>query len=250
MTSLAATDRIYSVVPPAHWMFPLLWLAWGWPYLLVAFALGSIPFGVFVGRAFYRSDIRTSGSGNIGAANALRTYGRKAGIAVLVLDALKGVLAIAVTWNLWLHVPLWIDTDGARIDVSTTNGPIWSLVPLAGLAAVLGHCYSPWLRFRGGKGVATYLGALLALSPAAALGFAIVWIATVLRTGFASLGSMLGAIVAGALLILGGSRSGARFDDSGFVFALGSLAVIVWKHRENLGRLRAGTENRLSLLKR
>jgi len=250
VTSVAAADHAYTILVPPHWMFPILWTAWGWPYLVFAFLLGSIPFGIFVGRVFFRSDIRAAGSGNIGAANALRTYGRKAGLAVLALDALKGALAIATAWNLWLHVPLWIDVNGVRIDASATDGPIWALVPLAGFAAVLGHCYSPWLRFRGGKGVATYLGALLALSPTAALAFAIVWLAIVLRTGFASLGSMLGAVAAGALLVAAGPRFGVRFGDSAFVFAFGSLLVIVWKHRENLGRLRAGTENRLSLLKR
>ncbi len=214
----------------------------GWPYLALAFALGSIPFGLFVGRVFFKADIRASGSGNIGAANALRTFGRKAGFAVLVLDALKGVAAVAAARHLVLHVPLlFTDVTG-----DAASGPVWALVPLAGLAAIAGHCYSPWLAFRGGKGVATFLGATLALSPVSALTFAGVWLGIVLPTGFASLGSMLGAVAAGAVLV----RTGERFGGSGYVFALGSVLLIVWKHRENLGRLRAGTENRLSLLKR
>ncbi len=232
-------------VPP-HYAFPLIWTAAGWPYLLLAFAIGAIPFGLVISRVFFKTDIRASGSGNIGAANALRTLGRKAGIAVLVLDALKGAIAVAAAWNLWLHVPLYIASYGVHIDVDRSSGPIWALVPLAGLAAVIGHCYTPFLRFRGGKGVATFLGATIALAPVSGLAFVIVWLAIVLPTGYASLGSMLGAVAAGAILV----ATGGRYGDSGYLFAIGSAAIIVWKHRENLGRLRAGTENRLALLKR
>lgn len=232
-------------VPP-HYAFPFIWTVAGWPYLVLAFAIGAIPFGLVISRVFFKTDIRASGSGNIGAANALRTLGRKAGIAVLVLDALKGAIAVAAAWNLWLHVPLFVAWYGVRIDVDPASGPIWALVPLAGLAAVIGHCYTPFLHFRGGKGVATFLGATIALAPASGLAFAIVWLAIVLPTGYASLGSMLGAVAASAILVV----TGGRYGDSGYVFAIGSTAIIVWKHRENLGRLRTGTENRLTLLKR
>lgn len=231
---------------PPPYAFPLIWTVAGWPYLVLAFAVGAIPFGLVISRVFFKTDIRARGSGNIGAANALRTLGRKAGLAVLVFDALKGAIAIAAAWNLWLHVPLYIASPGVRIDVDSASGPIWALVPLAGLAAVIGHCYSPFLRFRGGKGVATFLGATIALAPASGLAFAIVWLAIVLPTGFASLGSMLGAVVAGAVLVF----ANGRYGDSGTIFAIGSAAIIIWKHRENLGRLRTGTENRLELLKR
>lgn len=236
----------HAIAIPPHYAYPLMWTLAGWPYLLFAFAVGSIPFGLLVGRVFFKTDIRASGSGNIGAANALRTLGRKAGIAVLLLDALKGAVAVAVAWNLLLHVPLYIATYGARVEIDPASGPIFALVPLAGLAAVIGHCYTPWLGFRGGKGVATFLGAAIALSPASGLAFVAVWLAVVLPTGFASLGSMLGTVAAGAILVL----ADGRYGDSAFVFALCSVSIVVWKHRENLGRLRAGTENRLSLLKR
>lgn len=236
-----------SIAIPPHWVFPLMWTAAGWPYLLLAFFVGAIPFGLIVGRTFFKTDIRAAGSGNIGAANALRTMGKKAGVAVLLLDASKGVVAVLAAWFLWLHVPLYVASYGAKVDVDATNGgPIWALVPLAGLAAVIGHCYTPWLRFRGGKGVATYLGAIFTLSPASGLAFVIVWLAVVVPTGLASLGSMLGTAIAGAFLV----ATGTRYGDSAFVFALGSAAIVIWKHRENLGRLRAGTENRLTLFKR
>ncbi|MDQ2857484.1 MAG: glycerol-3-phosphate 1-O-acyltransferase PlsY [Candidatus Eremiobacteraeota bacterium] len=204
-----------------------------WASLAFGFLAGSIPFGVLVGRTFFNTDIRASGSGNIGAANALRTMGKKAGAAILVLDALKGALAIAVA---------------SRLVTMSSDPQALACIPLAGLAAVLGHCYTPWLRFRGGKGVATYLGALFALSWEAGAIFVLIWLAVVLRAEYASLGSMSAAILAGAaFMLLGGS---ARYGIGAAMFAVGAAAVIVWQHRENIARLRAGGENRTSLIKR
>jgi glycerol-3-phosphate acyltransferase PlsY len=235
-----------DVAIPPHWAFPLMWLVAGWPYLVAAFLLGSIPFGLVVGRVFFKSDLRAAGSGNIGAANALRTLGTKAGAAVLVLDACKGVAAVALAWAQGLHVPLHLSGFGTDATLDASVGPIWPLIPLAGLAAVLGHCYTPWLRFRGGKGVATFLGATAALSWESGVAFALVWLAVVVPTGFSSLGSLLATAAAGTFVVVGG----ARYGDSAAVFAFGAALVIVWKHRENIARLRAGTEHRLSLLKR
>jgi glycerol-3-phosphate acyltransferase PlsY len=185
---------------------------------LGSFLVGSIPFGLIVGRAFYGSDIRGAGSGNIGAANALRTYGRGAGIAVLILDALKGALPTAIE----LHLA----GDGAGAT--------------AALFTVLGHCYSPWLRYRGGKGVATWLGALCALSGLAGLTFAVVWLAVVARARVASLGSLVATIVSAVVLLLAYPRIGA--------IALAVVLVtivIVLKHRPNIARLRMGREPRI-----
>ncbi|MBD5653868.1 MAG: glycerol-3-phosphate 1-O-acyltransferase PlsY [Candidatus Eremiobacteraeota bacterium] len=192
--------------------------------LALAFLIGSVPFGYIVSVVFFKRDIRAVGSGNIGAANALRTLGKKAGLAVLALDVLKGVAAVVVAARL-----------AAEPGVAA---------PLAGLAAMLGHCYTPWLRFKGGKGVATFLGATCALSWESAAAFAIVWLAIVLPTGFSSVGSILGVTAAAAVVSLRDPRTAA------WIFAAGSLALVLWKHRENLNRLRAGTENRLTLLKR
>ena len=140
-----------------------------------------------------------------------------------MLDALKGIAAVLLAQR--------FAADPATV------------APLAGLAAMLGHCYTPWLRFRGGKGVATFLGAVGVLSWEAALVFGLIWLGTTVPTGFASAGSILGVIAAGGVLAYGGG-TGA------WCFALGSAALVVWKHRENLARLRAGTENRLELFKR
>lgn len=193
----------------------------GWVLGLVAlgsFLIGSIPFGVIVGRLFYKSDIRSAGSGNIGAANALRTYGRGAGAAVLVLDALKGAFPTAIE----LHLA----GDGAAAT--------------AALFSVLGHCYSPWLRYRGGKGVATWLGALCALSGLAGLTFAFVWVAVVARSRFSSLGSLAATVISAIVLV-------AVYPHI-VAIALAAVLVtivIVLKHRPNIARLRAGREPRV-----
>lgn len=186
---------------------------------VAAFFLGSIPFGLIVGRLFYNSDIRASGSGNIGAANALRSYGKGGGGAVLVLDALKGALA-AVLCGLVAQSAAW-EAFGA-------------------FAAVLGHCYSPWLRFRGGKGVATWLGALAVIAWPLALAFIALWLVVVVPTRWASLGSLSATVLSAAGLWV---ESG---DASLGVWAAAAAAVIVWKHRENIGRLAAGRENKIS----
>jgi len=189
--------------------------------LVAAFCIGAIPFGVVVSRLFFRRDIRSEGSGNIGAANALRTLGKRGAIAVLVLDALKGAAAV------------WI----AR----TAGGHF--LPAAAALVAVLGHCYSPLLRWRGGKGVATSLGAIIALAWPAGLVFAGVWVAVVAATGYSSAGSMLGSIAAAPAL-------GLLIGAPGWAYGVAAALVIIAKHRENLARLRAGTESILPLFGR
>jgi glycerol-3-phosphate acyltransferase PlsY len=232
-------------VTPSYYNMPGLIAVVGWPYVLFGFLVGSLPFGVLVSRVFFKRDIRASGSGNIGAANALRTLGPGAGVAVLVLDALKGVLAVEVAAWLLLHIPLQMPLGGGEFAIGYPH-QAFDLMPIAGLAAVYGHCYSPWLRLRGGKGVATFLGATSALAWPAGVAFAVVWLAVVVPTGLASVGSMLGVVVAGAVLIATSPHYGA----SGFVYAVLCAFIVILKHRDNIVRLTAGTENRLQLLKR
>ncbi|MDQ2907831.1 MAG: glycerol-3-phosphate 1-O-acyltransferase PlsY [Candidatus Eremiobacteraeota bacterium] len=226
------SDYVYIVVP-------------AWPYIVFGFLLGTIPFGLIVSRVFFRRDLRAAGSGNIGAANALRTLGRTGGLTVLLLDALKGTVAVLATAN---HLFVTMPPDLARlaphahVSVSST-----AFAPLAGLAAIVGHCYSPWLRFRGGKGVATFLGAAFALSWESGLAFVLVWLACVVPTGWSSLGSMLGAVVAAAVIAF---ETRNDIGSRAVVFALLSVAIIVWRHRDNIERLLHGSESRLSLLRR
>jgi glycerol-3-phosphate acyltransferase PlsY len=188
--------------------------------VVASFGVGSIPFGLVVSRVFFGRDLRTEGSGNIGAANALRTLGRGGALAVLVLDALKGALPVIAARAL----------DGV------------ALAAVAAFAAVLGHCFSPFLKFHGGKGVATNFGAVLALALPAGGVFAAVWLAVVITTGFSSAGSMLASIaMIPALWFLIGT--------SGGVYGLTSALLIVAMHRANIARLRAGTESVLPLFR-
>jgi acyl phosphate:glycerol-3-phosphate acyltransferase len=184
-----------------------------------AFFTGSIPFGYLIGRVFYRRDIRTEGSGNIGAMNALRTLGKGGAVAVLLLDALKGF--IPTLWALAVFGP-----------------PVAALVAAG---TILGHCFSPWLRFRGGKGVATSFGAIFALCWPA--GFVAVggWIAGAALTRYSSVGSMLGSVFAAvALWRLSGSPALTLYG----VF---SALLILFTHRDNIRRLFAGKENPIRL---
>jgi acyl phosphate:glycerol-3-phosphate acyltransferase len=185
-----------------------------------SFFLGAIPFGVVVSRLFFRRDLRNEGSGNIGAANALRTLGKGGAIAVLVLDALKGALPVLA---------------GRALD-----GP--ALAAVAAFAAIAGHCFSPFLNFRGGKGVATNLGAALALAWPAGGIFAACWLAVVLATGYSSAGSLLGTLaMIPALWLLTGTAGG--------VYGLAAALLIFFMHRGNIARLRAGTESVLPLFR-
>lgn len=183
--------------------------------LLLGYALGAIPFGVLLTRAGGAGDLRRIGSGNIGATNVLRTGRKGLAIATLLLDAAKGALAVLIVHRYW---------PGDE--------------PLAAAGAFLGHCYPVWLRFRGGKGVATLLGLALALSWPVGLAYAAVWLvllAALRISSIAGIGAALSAPVVAAMT--------DRFD---LVLLLLSLAlIVVWKHGENLERLLAGTEPRV-----
>ena len=183
--------------------------------MLMGYLLGSIPFGIILTRLAGAGDLRSIGSGNIGATNVLRTGRKGLAAATLLLDAAKGAAAVLVAAALWPDALL--------------------LAPLAGLAAFLGHLYPVWLGFRGGKGVATLIGVVAALHWPAALVVAAVWILALLVTRFSSVGGMsaaLAAPVAAALL--------GRVDLVP-LFA-GFALLVLWKHRANIGRLIAGTE--------
>lgn len=188
-----------------------------------AFLLGSIPFGVVISRLFYHRDIRQSGSGNIGAMNALRTLGKTGAIAVLILDAAKGVVPAL------LVMLLLRDTH---------------LAAIVAACATLGHCFSPWLNFKGGKGVATSFGAIFALSWPAGLCCVGGWLLGALGTTYSSVGSMLGNLVAPFALWY--------FTRDWWVTGFGVFAAvfIIYTHRENLVRLREGRESGISFLRR
>ncbi|HUX67069.1 MAG TPA: glycerol-3-phosphate 1-O-acyltransferase PlsY [Terriglobales bacterium] len=189
---------------------------------VVAFLLGSIPFGYLVYRLRTGGDIRQIGSGNIGATNVLRASGKTLGILTLLLDAAKGWLAV------WLALR-W--APGAS-----------GLLAAVLLLAILGHLYSPWLRFRGGKGVATALGAFLALAPWPLLGALAVFALVLALWRYVSLASIAACLALPLLLFVPGPPALAPGVK---LAAVATAALIILRHRPNLARLRAGTEHKL-----
>lgn len=196
----------------------------GW--ILVGYLFGSIPFGYLLVRITQGRDIRGAGSGNIGAANVTRTAGKGLGILTLVLDAGKGFL------------PVWL---AGRV----TEGYATPMV-VAGLAAILGHFFPVWLKFKGGKGVATGVGVFLPICWQAVAGAMVVWVVTVAATRYVSLGSILASAALPVLLYF---LYAPGYAPPTVITIGASLAAagIILKHHENIGRLVAGTESRLKL---
>jgi glycerol-3-phosphate acyltransferase PlsY len=183
---------------------------------LIGYLFGSIPFGLLLTRMAGLGDVRKIGSGNIGATNVLRTGNKKLAAGTLLLDALKATAAVLVANALW--------------------GYEASLI--AGFFAFLGHLFPVWLGFKGGKGVATYIGVLLGAAPLLMLAFALIWLATAFITRYSSLSALLAMLVIPvALWVLGPEKTAL------LVTLLSAISW--WKHRENIARLLAGTESRI-----
>jgi glycerol-3-phosphate acyltransferase PlsY len=206
---------------------------------LAAYLLGSIPFGFLAAKA-KGIDIRSVGSGNIGATNAMRVLGKPIGIAVLLLDVLKGYVACAFLPPLihdWLaphYSGIFNYFHAEPVELQTR------LLVVAGIFAVLGHNYTCWLKFKGGKGIATTAGVYLALAPWALLVGLVVFILAVLITRYVSVGSIAAAIALPATVWI---MSPNNLLLGIVTTALGALAI--YKHKSNIQRLMAGTENRL-----
>jgi len=203
---------------------------------LAAYLLGSIPTGYLVARA-KGVDIRTVGSGNIGATNVFRILGKPAGIFVLVMDALKGRAACAyLSLFAYEHVAPNYFVENVRLIVS--------LKVVAGIAAVLGHNYTCWLRFKGGKGIATSAGVLVALVPWALLIILAVWIVLFLTTRYVSVASIAAAAV------LPFATWFTTGHDVVLTTVTGAMSVLaIYKHKGNIQRLLAGTESRINFKK-
>ncbi|MBN9491595.1 MAG: glycerol-3-phosphate acyltransferase [Alphaproteobacteria bacterium] len=212
------------------------WIAGG-VGLVIAYLLGSTPTGYLAGRLLKGIDIREHGSGSTGATNVLRTLGKLPALVVLLIDVLKGMLAIAVAWLVcpWLYAELSV-TSPTALDLQSLAS--WT-VCLAGLAAVLGHGRSIWLNFTGGKSAATGLGVLLAMSWPVGLGAAAVFGVVLAISRIVSLGSMLAAVTAIVLVCSLEQPLPYRL-----LVIAGGLYVIV-RHRANIQRLLAGKEPRL-----
>jgi len=207
-------------------MSPVLALA---ATLLVGYGSGSLPFGLWLGLALRGVDVRTIGSGNLGATNVYRSLGPGIGIATLLLDIAKGAL------------PVWL-LPRTALGAAFPGGPEWCALAAA-FAAVAGHVWTFLAGFRGGKGVATSAGVLLALSPPSFGVFVVVFLAVLLATRFVSLGSIVGAVAFCVAL--------ARFTPSGVAsptFGVGALlaVLVIVRHRDNIRRLLKGEERRFS----
>ncbi|WP_299352549.1 glycerol-3-phosphate 1-O-acyltransferase PlsY [uncultured Shimia sp.] len=187
----------------------LIWAALG-------YLLGSIPFGMVVTRVMGLGNLREIGSGNIGTTNVLRTGSKSAAALTLVLDGGKGALAVVLG-------RLLAGEDVAQI---------------AGLMAFIGHCYPVWLRFKGGKGVATFLGLLLALAWPVGIACCLTWLATAVASRTSSLSALIAAASSTFWMLVFGSGS---------TFALGiaTTLLVFWRHKDNIRRLRAGTEPKI-----
>ena len=206
------------------------------PYLTLplAYLLGSIPTALWAGRWFFNlADIREHGSGNAGATNTFRVLGKKAGSGVMAVDVLKGFVATSL--------PVWLAAD----QIPESQLLYWQLA--CGALAVLGHIYPVFAQFRGGKGVATILGMMLAIAPAAVGVCILVFVAMLLAFRYVSLASMTAGLAFALLQLLPQFRpANPVLVGVGFVLA----ALLVYTHRANIGRLRAGTESRVPLFGR
>lgn len=182
---------------------------------VAGYLLGSVPFGLLLTRFAGAGDIRAIGSGNIGATNVLRTGRKGLAAATLVLDALKGTLAVLIGWRWGLESAL-----------------------AAALGAYLGHCFPVWLHFKGGKGVATFLGILLGLHWLTFIAAALLWLGTAAATRYSSLSALVASAAAPLILI--------AFGEWETAVLCAILTLLIWiRHRENLQRLMAGTESRI-----
>jgi len=183
---------------------------------VIGYLFGSIPFGLILTRLAGTQDLRSIGSGNIGATNVLRTGNKGLAAATLIGDLLKGTAAVVVAGYLW--------------------GPNAAMI--AGLGAFLGHVYPVWLKFKGGKGVATYIGVLLGLFWPAAAVFGAIWLATAFTTRYSSLSALIAAFLTPIFLWFFGHLALSS------LFAVLTL-LLFWTHRENIKRLQAGTEGKI-----
>ncbi|MBB4102830.1 glycerol-3-phosphate 1-O-acyltransferase PlsY [Allorhizobium borbori] len=183
---------------------------------VLGYLLGTIPFGLILTRAAGLGDVRKIGSGNIGATNVLRTGNKKLAAATLLLDALKATAAVVIARYVW----------GFEAGL------------VAGFFAFLGHLFPVWLGFKGGKGVATYIGVLLGVMPWTVLVFAVIWIGCAKLTKYSSLSALVATLVIPVVLWI--------LPEHAFAMTMAAMTIISWvKHKDNIKRLLAGTESKI-----
>ena len=192
-----------------------------WP-VLVAYVTGATPFGFMAGK-FKGIDIREHGSGNIGATNVLRVLGKPISIAVLVLDIFKGLIPVLIAKMV---------SDSSLIHIATA------------MAAILGHNYTFWLGFKGGKGIATTGGAMLPVMPIAFVAAILGWVIALKISRYVSVASITAALIIPITLVIEGLITGI-WEWNILAFGIFVCVLAIWKHRSNIGRLRRGEENRV-----
>lgn len=199
--------------------------------IILAYLIGSIPTSVWISRSLFRIDIRDYGSGNAGATNTFRVLGSKWGTLVMLIDLIKGLVAVKLAFIL----PFYAENDFAR-----TNFQIG-----LGLAAVLGHIFPIWAEFRGGKGVATLLGLVIGISPLSALGCVGVFLLVLYLTRFVSLSSILASLAFPVFILVIYNVHNPTYR----IFAIAVAALVILTHQKNIGRLLAGSESKAPILK-
>ena len=224
-----------------------------WRFYLVSsvlgYLLGSIPTGYLVGR-FHGIDIREHGSKNTGATNVVRVLGKRPGYLVFTCDALKGLIAVVfceLAVNYFALLNTSSEAESLAASAAVRGSPMVLVGITAGLACILGHNFPVWLRFKGGKGVATTVGVLLGLMPMAVGISAAVWFTTYYFSRYVSLASLLGAAILPVSVCFLTMREGPLAGPPWlFFFSLLAAALIFWRHRANIQRLLNGTEARFT----
>ena len=226
-----------------------------WIPPIIAFLAGSIPFGLLIAKA-KGVNIREHGSGNIGATNVLRVIGKPYGIACLLLDFLKGFLPTLLAVNVYLITgknPQLAMESLESLATTFSAADAWkaqTMIILTGLAAILGHNYSPWIGFKGGKGIATSAGVLVALMPVGVLILIAIWALAFFTTRYVSIASMAAALSVPLVTLYGSYRHGYLADGTWnkplFIFSIIIGFLAVWRHRSNIKALREGTEHKFS----
>jgi glycerol-3-phosphate acyltransferase PlsY len=217
--------------------------------IVIAYLLGSIPFGYLIVRAKEGGDIRSTGSGGTGATNVSRRAGKSAGVITLVLDALKGAAAV-IAASLAFGVPLWGSYIAPQVETFANDGlsfrrAYWCIAG-AGIAAIIGHMFPVWLNFRGGKGVATGIGVFLMLAPIAVAFAGLIFIVIVMVTRYVSLGSIVAAMSLPVFIWLVNSVSPSlAFAPVVVAAIIGSLLIVI-AHRANIRRLLQGSESKFN----
>jgi glycerol-3-phosphate acyltransferase PlsY len=193
------------------------------PFLLLflAYVIGATPTGFWVGKVFFGIDLRTKGSGNLGATNTFRNFGWKAALPVLLVDVLKG----------WFPVWFFPQRD---------HSALWEWTLAYAAAAILGHVFSFWVRFKGGKGIATSAGVFLALSPWGALSAFLMWLVVTFSTRMVSAGSLAAAVALPVTLLFVPHKGGNTL----LAFTAALALFVFWAHRSNIRRILKGEENR------